>query len=245
MNDDEQRATERGGVRISCPKLFPIHLTRLTDHDVSEIGPYCRHIQSSSDAWFYRRTSTERLDLPKIFIAAEALFGRSSKKYDDYKGSFGFPLLLSAVRDGVSLRYVVMLEDRRGATDVNFHRIDVDCDPDPRERSRFAPPVDSELGSTDLDYLTGYLLGYLLGYGEGVAPLVPAFYRTVPSELLVYGRRGGELFEREFDDREAFDRAVETIERELGPAMRQAERGAVAVLLDRIAREGRGDESTS
>jgi hypothetical protein len=169
--------------------------------------------------------------LPKTLVAAEALFGRSSRIFDDYKGSFKFPLLLSATRNGSRMRYVIRLGDYRGSVEISFLRVG-EC---ARTGDRgYHPPVESELSGSDLDYLSEFLLGYLLGYAESGAADAPSFYRVIRSDNVVYGKQRGDLFERTFEDQTEFESFVSTLEAELGEIQARRQRDFVTRLLDRI-----------
>jgi hypothetical protein len=180
---------------------------------VAELAPWLSEIERNYSHQFLQRT--EHLDLPKTLLAAEHLFGRSSQTFDDYKGSFRFPLFLSASRDGLDLQYVVLLADCRGSIEVVFARYSEQC----RQiwpGGGFAAPVDNELSRAELDYLSDHVRGYLVGLGHTLVEKSAPFYRVIPSQRVVYGLRAGELFERSIDSAEDFEDVRAAIARDLG-----------------------------
>lgn len=103
------------------------------------------------------------------------------------------------------MRYIVMLGDLRGAVNLRFYRIGERI---AEGMDRYHAPVEHELSRKDLNRLTELVLGFLLGRAESEVAGAPSFYRVVRSELLVYGKRRGDLFERELDDQSSFEHFV-------------------------------------
>jgi hypothetical protein len=174
------------------------------------------------------------LDLPKVFLAAQALFGRTSLHFDPDKGSFSFPLVLSATRDGLALRYFILLRDCRGSIEAPFHRL---------QNERRAPlltqsqaPVEHELSRAEINDLTDCLIGFLRAHGDGLAVIAPPFHRAVRSEFLVYGCRSGEPFERTFANELGYHRVLRLIESELTESESKGEFAYVRELLEDISR---------
>lgn len=69
-------------------------------------------------------------------------------------------------------------------------------------------PDAKELLRTEINVLTDCLVEFLEGCGETLARRADDFYRTVPSELTVYGVRNGDVFLREYADTDSFHEAV-------------------------------------
>jgi hypothetical protein len=132
------------------------------------------------------------------------------------------------------MRYVVRLGDFRGSVEFSFLRVGEDARKEADHG--YSKPFERELSRRELDYLTDFLTGYLLGYAEMVAADAQSFYRVVRSELLVYGKYSGKLFEREFETEEPFADFVGTMKAELGDIERRRERELVQRLLDCIDR---------
>jgi uncharacterized protein Yka (UPF0111/DUF47 family) len=87
-----------------------------------------------------------------------------------------------------------------------------------------------------LEYLAQFLQSYLIENAESAMPSSPQFYRVVREVNLVYGKRRGELFERELEDKEAFEKLVASLETELGELRRRGERELATRVLARIDR---------
>jgi DNA-binding transcriptional regulator/RsmH inhibitor MraZ len=63
------------------------------------------------------------------------------------------------------------------------------------------------------------------------------FYRTVRSDLVVYGCRGGELFEQQLETHDEYDRVTAAIDEDLAESARQQQLDHVRRLLDDISRD--------
>ena len=219
----------RGQLSLNPPGLFPLLLSRLFDHEVSALAPLCQAIEPDHFAYFSPSMMQREMALPRVFVAAQRVFGRSSSHFDLHKGSFQFSLLLSAVRAAVKLQYVLVLQDVRGSMRVTFHRLSEK--PEPREHPN---PVAGELSRLEVKLLSDALLEFLYIAGAAVARTISAVHRTVPSELIVYGCRNGDLFESRFEHPEEYERAVERIRRDLMEAEHREELEYVSRMLQDV-----------
>jgi hypothetical protein len=199
-----ERST-RGTLSLHPPGLFPVLLSRLFDDEVAALGPWCHAIETERFADFSRSMTQRQMTLPRIFLAARHIFGRSSTCFDPHKGSFAFPVLLSAMRDASELRYVLVLHDLRGTARVAFHHFN-----EQRNQHDSSSPA-GELSQREIGLVIDALLEFLYLCGDAAARGVAAVHRTVPSELTVYGCRNGDLFESSFESAEEYQRAVERI----------------------------------
>ena len=223
-------ACDRPRIILERSRRLAVRVTRLLDHELRELLPYAAPIEPD---WRHMLELNQyaRPLLPKVFWASEQCLGRSSTAFDDHKGSFSFPLLISATRGRV-LRYLAVLCDVRGAVEIAWFRL---------RSTRFASllryekPVTEELSRSDLNGIHEHLLGYLLGYADAIATASAAsFYRTVSSERIVYGHVGGEFFEREFTDQQALEQFTFTLARSLEGDRHQHEEDALRDLLEQI-----------
>lgn len=100
----------RRRISVAPSRFFPITVSRFLDQELDQMEPWLTPIKRD---FALEIRDAEPLELPKTFLGAQYFFGRTSKRFDDYKGSFSFPLYLSGSRDALPLRYVVLLKDRR------------------------------------------------------------------------------------------------------------------------------------
>ena len=215
----------RGRLSLNPPGLFPLVLTRLFDHEVSALSPWCRAIEIDSFAEFSRNVMQHEMTLPRVFIAAERIFGRSSTRFDSYKGSFQFALLMSANHARVEARYVIVVHDVRGSVRITFHRFSED---------------DGELSRSEIDRLADALLEFLSIAGGAVARTTSCFHRAVPSERIVYGCRKGVLFASQFEGADAYERGLERIRGDVADGEHRVELDYVRGLLQAISDAPKG-----
>jgi hypothetical protein len=213
-------------------ELFPVLLSRLADHELSEIGRYAVPIEPDSTRELRRSMNPEPLLLPKLYLAGEALLGRSSRLYDHDKSSFRYPLLLSATRGSSRMRYLVSVHDFHGSVEVSFHRV--------REREQvdsirsYQPPIDHELSRRDLNCLSDCIVGFLCGKAEAAMASAPCFHRSIGSVMMAYGMRRGDLFERRFESIEELEGFLREVRDESVDAERASDLAYVTALLDSI-----------
>jgi hypothetical protein len=166
------------------------------------------------------------LALPQSSVGAELFFGPSSRCHDPYKGSFAFPLLITANPPTGRVRYAAWLRDVRGTVELELFRV-VDTD-------NVAKATESGLSRGRLADLTVRLLGFVVGGGQATAMggVAQPFFRTVRCDPLVYGFENGQWFERGFDTIEAWEADVARLRKRLGPAQAKADRARLDALLD-------------
>lgn len=217
---------------LSPPGLFPFLLHRLTDSELYLLAPYLATIKLKPFATVRLAESQRPGTLAKVFLGAEFLFGRSSSRFDPFKCSFSFPLLLTATRRDVTFRYVFVVRDLRRIVGFDVHRLE-------RRRrallSRGRRPVASEMSDDEIEVLTDALIDFLSDVGTALLPNAPPFYRTADG-FTIYGCRSGEVFERELKTKREYDRVLDKIAREIDKAHRQRERDDIATLLQDISR---------
>lgn len=219
----------RGRLSLNPPGLFPLVLTRLFDHEVSALSPWCRAIETDSLAAFSRNVMQHEMTLPRVFIAAERIFGRSSTRFDSYKGSFQFALLMSANHARAEARYVIVLHDVRGSVRITYHRFSEECGAQQRKLT------DGELSRSEVDRLAETLLEFLSIAGDAVARTTSCFHRAVPSERLVYGCRKGVLFASQFESIDEYEGGLERIRVDVADGEHRVELDYVRGLLQAIS----------
>jgi hypothetical protein len=217
---------------LHAPKLHPIVASRLLDHELERIAPRLQPLERDYNLELRRALARERCVLPKVFVAAERLFGRTSGRFDPYKCSFRFPLLITEAPGKAPLRYVALLEDVRGSVLLPFSRLERQVVSD----RGYQKPIDDELSRDDLNYLTDYLLGYLDGFAESTAVSAPAFYRVIQSEYTVYGYREGDWFEDSYENEKQLEDRLGQIRSDLGQLQHERDGTWVEGLLEDAAR---------
>lgn len=153
--------------------------------------------------------SKEHLELPKVFLALEKLFGKTSNLYDEWKGSFSFPLLLVLQRNQGKFFYLVRFFDHRGSFKFTLYRL-LENGVDDYDINIFRSPFELEFSREEINKFFVFICGYLEGYSESVfkrnTPKV--FLKKISSNLILYGCRDGELFEEHFESSEEYQQAI-------------------------------------
>jgi hypothetical protein len=208
-------------------------VSRVVEHEALALAPFAECIERDSLFELARSVAyrAEPLQLPKSLLALEALLGRSSPHFDPWKSSFDFEVLLSAERQALPLRYLVRIGDHRGSIEMVFYRLRPEPVAPPRRRHSAG---DDGLSRDDINYVTEYLRGFFLGYADGIVATAEPFHRAVSDGWLVYGKRRGDLFEREASSREEFLAIVQELELEHAVTQRQQQQRRARDVLDLI-----------
>lgn len=215
--------------------LFPLGLARLRDDELRELRRIATPLQVGR-SYVYR--PREHLLLPKLFVAAEAIFGRCPRLLGGEKTSFYVQLILSARRDDRQLHYLLGLGDLRGSANIDYYRLDPSKLDSP-ELMYYQPPLDREISRGEIAVLSEYFLGYLLGVADVVARSARPFFRSVPSEWIVYGKHHGDLFERTLKSNREYDSYLVAVRAELGEVDRQSELVYIADVIANIDGDAR------
>lgn len=222
----------RRRLTMNPPGLFPFALTRLFDHESDLLSPYLQPIEVVRDVELRIPIYEKRLALPRVFLYAELAFGRTSTRFDPYKGSFRFAVWLSATRGEVPVRYSLTLQDHRGSIELSFSRFEPTA-PDP-----YRPPIaplDGELSRNEINRMTDTLLTFLALGGEAMMARSPSFYRRIEVDCVVYGCRSGEAFERCFDSEEAYEQALKVMAADFAEDECERDRACIESLLDELS----------
>jgi len=103
------------------------HLWRLTDEEYRQLRSSSLPIKDDGfsllELMLYERYKPNRLTLPKAFLTLEHLFGKTSNFFDDWKGSFSFPLLLLVQKPLEHFFYLMKIYDHRGSLCYPLYRI--------------------------------------------------------------------------------------------------------------------------
>lgn len=178
----------------------------------------------------------EPLTLAHALAVLELRFGPSSPLFDAHRGSLSFPLLITLQRERrVSL--LLRCHDHRGMLYFPLYRV-ATGDPSPRERSYCHEPETQELAFAEIDDFTMKFHSYLLEQAA-LRPihLTPAFYRSIPSDLIVYGYDGTQFFERRHRHWNEFLKAQQLLEASLGSCHARSSSDRVEQFIDEITRK--------
>jgi hypothetical protein len=173
------------------------------------------------------------LSLGHTLAVLERRFGPSSPLFDNYRGSFSFPLLLTFEREQRK-SMLVRCHDHRGMLHFPQYLI-IPSDPSVEERSHCHAPETQELSQVELDEVITSLHGYLIEQAALLeTELVAPFYRAVQSDLLVYGYDSGAFFERSYPCWADYEQARQELEVRLGPRRARSSSDRVERMIDRV-----------
>jgi len=77
----------------------------------------------------------------KMFIALKELFGDSGKYYDDWKGSFSFPFIISFKKSEEEFRYIMNIYNIRSSIEFNIAKL-IQADDERFERDVIHEPFE-------------------------------------------------------------------------------------------------------
>jgi hypothetical protein len=194
------------------------NLWRLSDDEFRSLGEHALPIVQNFELlakWDELEASSEDPPfLPLAFVALERTFGPSSLRFDAYRSSFSFPLLLTFARQR-RCSYLLRCHDHRGIVYYPLYRV-VSYDPTPEERSFYHVPANEEFARAEMDEFVTCLRNHLLDFGRTLTTaLVAPFYRAIRSDALLHGFDGTQFFEQTFPSALEFDRAREELDARL------------------------------
>ena len=158
-----------------------------------------------------RRKDTS-LNLAQIYIALRRLFGETSEGYDDYKGSFSFPLFLHLKKGSQSYPYMLRIRDHKGSLEFDFRRV-IDPGDKHYDRNVYHEPLAEEFSREEMNAFIVYFYGFLKGYFRVTGQeQTQFFYRSIAACLAVYGYRDGQFFEQAYKDEEEYWQAIKELQ---------------------------------
>jgi hypothetical protein len=151
---------------------------------------------------------------PKLLIALEHAFGRSSDHFDDSRQTFIFAFFMKLYRREQAFPYILTIYDYRGGLNFRFHRVmdnDTYLDINPRNRQE---PIEEELPEEDFRYLMVFLWEYLYDYSETICNLklltgeLKPFFRYLGDNNMIYGFCEGKFFEEYIENNGKYKKRI-------------------------------------
>jgi hypothetical protein len=184
INDDQFRILRKNCVPISEDYTFLFHLSRMDD------------LIYSSQA--------------KMYATLKDLFGESGEYYDDWKGSFSFPFLIHFRKEDREFGYLLKVYNFRSSIEFGLYKLIREGDEEVAT-DRYHDPF-NDFSMDEINYVIGFLVSFLSGYFETArAILEEPFFHAVESNLILFGCKDGEYFDRDFDNEEEFQAAIEEL----------------------------------
>ncbi|KAB8315663.1 hypothetical protein SD81_030330 [Tolypothrix campylonemoides VB511288] len=176
------------------------------------------------ELYLFEREKEDRLNLAELFVTLEWLFGESSDFFDDWKGSFCFPILLVVKKAIGDFFYLMRIYDHRGTVYFSIYRI-LENGRDDYDTDKLREPFALEFSRQEINYFFSFLYGYITGYFQSLKQnlIVQPFLKKVDSNLIVYGYKDGEYFEKQYDSPETYQAAIQSFEEIYGSCLRRTD----------------------
>ncbi len=174
------------------------------------------------------RQREDRLNLAEIFVILEWIFGESSNLFDDWKGSFCFPVLLVVKKEIGSLYYLMSIYDHRGSVYFSLYRI-LENSLYGYETQTLREPFEVEFSRQEINCFLSYFYDYLAGYFQSVIDIIlpQNFIKKVDSNLIIYGYKNGEYFEDQYDSEDSYQEAIRFFEEVDGILLKRTDINAI------------------
>ncbi|GEM_PF-2991932 len=220
-------------------------LWRLADDEFVSLGHHALPLRQNFDLLLRLQQRPLRasapLTLAHSLAVLELRFGPSSPLFDAQTGSFSFPLLLTIQREQ-RISFLLRCHDHRGMLYFPLYRV-TSGDPSVHERSRCHAPPDFSVA--ELDEFVMVFHSYLLDEARlRESGLVPTFYRSIRSDLLLYGYDGTAFFERRYGCWNDYQQARQELEAALGPRRQRSDSNRVERFIDEVVQHVGGLGST-
>lgn len=197
-------------ITVSAGNVRPVRVIRLTRPQFSEIAKHAVMVEMNDFNWemsLYRSQSD--LLFSKMFVTLESLFGSTDEQGidDGYKRSFYFPFLLKFPDEKENLGYLMIVHDHRCGINYKFAKILPLSEH--LDQSKCYQPFE-DFTKEEIKYTVKFFCSYLESWFDAyLADCYDSFfYKTIPSDLGVYGYKEGEFFDNGFDDPDAYDEFI-------------------------------------
>lgn len=196
---------ELNDIEYQLWRLDDYEYTTLRKNSIPIKEDYMLYMQLYSP---YRR-SEDKLSLAKSFVILTWLLGESSDYYDDWKGSFYFPLLLVIKKETGNLFYLLKIYDHRGLLNYSLYKIS-DNELKDHKSDILHEPFESEFSRHEINSFWSYFYGYLIGLSQTmklfISPL--PFMKRIDSNHIVYGYKDNQYFEEQYNSEEEYHTAI-------------------------------------
>ncbi len=194
-------------ISASTSDTRPLSIIRLTRPQFTKIAKHAVLIEINNFNWLMAVNHSQReLLFSRMFVTLEYLFGSNDKQGigDGYKRSFYFPFLLKFPEEKENLGYLMMVHDHRLSIDYKFAKI---LPPNENlDKNKSYKPFE-DFTKEEIKYTVNFFYGYSKAWFENylVNFYDRSFYKTIASDLGVYGYKEGEFFDESFDDPDIYN----------------------------------------
>lgn len=187
---------------------------RLNDKQYVMLGQ--NSISIADDDYFLMSLYSKRKfifhSLSKMYATLKHLFEESGDCYDDWKGSFSFPFLVSFERNGEEFDYLMNIHNVRSGIEFSLRKLIKADDKNFDVMIRHKPFPEFKIKQIN-DFLICFI-GYLTDYYEAnKLDYEAVFYKTVQSNLIIFGHKNGEFFDWQCDDPDEFEAEIKKLKK--------------------------------
>jgi len=181
-------------------------IIRLNDEQFHKLSQ--SRLSISDDYWHLMHLADQEnliyYSFPKMYVAMKLLFGESGEHYDDWKGSFSFPFLISFQKNGLEYEYLMNVYNFRKSIEFRVMKL-IPASEKSFDRTVEHKPFD-EFPKTEINNVISYFVGYLTGAFEILSLRYDTpFFKVVESENIIFGYKEGCFFEEYYDEDEFYD----------------------------------------
>lgn len=178
--------------------------------------------------YLWERKQEDSLNLAEIFVTLEWLFGESSNLFDDWKGSFCFPILLLVEKEIGTFYYLMRIYDHRGSVYFSLYRI-IENGIDGYNTEKLREPFEFEFSREEINSFLSYFYNYLVGCFHRFKPLFlpQSFFKKINSNLILYGYQNGQYFEEQYDSQDTYQAVVASFEEAYGSPFKRTDINAI------------------
>ncbi|UYO63654.1 AbrB/MazE/SpoVT family DNA-binding domain-containing protein [Acetobacterium wieringae] len=204
---------KNNSITVSTGNDRPVHMIRLARPQFLALAKRAVMIEMNDFIWQMSLLNLhKKLLFSKMFVTLEDIFGPNDEQGigEGYKCSFCFPFLLRFSDERENLGYLMIVHDLRGAIDYEFAKI-IPINENLDRSKRYSPFED--FTKEEIKYMIKNCYGYLEGWFEGYLEREydSFFYKTVDSDLIVYGYKDGKFFDKSFDDQDEYNEFIKLI----------------------------------
>jgi len=180
-------------------KSIKYQLWRLDDSEYRKLRENSLPIKDdymfSMNLYLSERQSEDKLNLAKLFVTLTWLFGDSSDLFDDWKGSFCFPVLLVLKKEMGNFFYLMRIYDHRGSVYFSLYRV-LENGVEDYDPQIVREPFELEFSRQEINYFLNFFYGYMAGYFEKIKLILPTqyFIKKIDSNFIIYGYKDAQYF---------------------------------------------------
>jgi len=187
-------------------------LIRLDDEQYYILRKNSISIADDNDCLTYLSTSKNTIysSLSKMYVVLKERFGESGLYYDDWKGAFSFPFLIYFQKGEKYFSYLLNIYNFRSFIEFKISKL-IDVNDQNLRQDIYYEPFE-EFSKKDIAVFIGYIVGFCTGYFESAAERYNQFFfKTVRSNLIIFGYKDGNFFDHDYEDEDKFCQAVEDL----------------------------------